>query len=216
VRLWAALAGASGALGVAALYYALSLGNTASVAPTAAVTGAILPMLFSLLTEGSPGWGRGVGFLAALLGIWLVSQSPDAGKKAVRRGMYLAFLAGVGFGGFFILITRVGPGQVFIPLVVARLGTLGVALVMMFTHRLSLPAPKANPVALLAGVLDAGGNVFYLLAKQFTRLDVVTVLSSLYPAATMLLAYLIFKEKVSRLQWIGAGLCILAVWLIMG
>jgi drug/metabolite transporter (DMT)-like permease len=214
--LWAAAAGASGAIGVAALYYGLSLGNTASVAPTASVVGAILPMLFSLLTEGSPGWVRGAGFLVALLGIWLVSQSPNAGEKIFKQGMSLAFLAGIGFGGFFILITRVAPGQVFLPLVVARLGTLGVALVMMLSLRLNLPAPAANPVALLAGVLDAGGNVFYLLAKQFTRLDVVTVLSSLYPAATMLLAYLIFKEKVSRLQWVGAGLCILAVRMIMG
>jgi len=214
--LWAAAAGASGAVGVAALYYALSRGNTASVAPTAAVVGAISPMLFSLITEGSPGWTRGAGFLIALAGIWLVSRAPDPGDKVFRQGMALAVLAGTGFGGFFILITRISPGQVFLPLVVARLGTLGVALVMIFSLRLSLPAPAANPVALLAGVLDAGGNVFYLLAKQFARLDVVTVLSSLYPAANMLLAYLIFKEKVSRSQWIGGGLCILAVWMILG
>ena len=82
-------------------------------------------------------------------------------------------------------------------------------------NRLPLPSRTSNPIALLAGVLDAGGNVFYLLAKQYIRLDVAAVLSSMYPATTILLASIIFKERVSRNQGIGVLVCLAAIALIM-
>ena len=100
----------------------------------------------------------------------------------------LACLAGVGFGGFFILLGQVEPGKVFTPLLIARVVALCVALLMLLIYRMSLPRLTSNPMALLAGVLDVGGNVFYLLAKQFVRLDVAAVLASLYPVTTVILA----------------------------
>jgi drug/metabolite transporter (DMT)-like permease len=72
----------------------------------------------------------------------------------------------------------------------------------------------SNPVALLAGFLDAGGNALYMLARQYTREDIAVVLSSLYPAVNVLLAWMLFKEKVSRTQWFGVVLCVAAVALI--
>lgn len=209
----AAVAGVSGAIGVAALYRALSLGNVASVAPTAAVVAA-LPVLFSMLTEGLPGAVRLAGFSVAFLGIWLVSRSSMPDRNALRHGFLLAVVAGVGFGGFFILIAQVEPGKVLAPLLIARLVSFCTALLMLLVRRMSLPSLTSNPIALLAGVLDAGGNIFYLLAKQFARLDMVVVLSSLYPAATVLLAYVALKQDVSRAQWTGVALCLVAVALI--
>lgn len=218
---WALAAGVSGALGIAALYRGLSLGRAAAVAPTAAVVSAALPVLFSALTEGLPGVVQMIGFAIAIPSIWLVSATNEATNKAAdeatderSRGVVLALLAGTGFGGFFILIAQVERGAIFTPLVVTRSMTLGVGLVLMWFRRMRMPNLRDNPIALLAGVLDAGGNVLYLLARQFTRVDIAAVLSSLYPASTVLLARVVLKEDVTRVQWVGLLLCLIAVALI--
>jgi drug/metabolite transporter (DMT)-like permease len=214
--LWAGLAGLSGALGLACLYRALSFGEAARVAPTAAVVGAVLPVVFNIFTNGLPGPARLAGFGLALAGIWLVSQGaagPGA-SPARRASLGLAILAGLGFGGFFIFIAQTGPGRVFSALIVARSVTFLVALVLLRGAHQRLITPAANPVAFLAGLLDAGGNVFFLLAKQFTSLDAAAVLSSLYPASTVLLSFFICKETISARQWLGVVLCLAAIVLI--
>lgn len=212
--LWAFGAGFAGALGIACLYQALSQGQAANVAPTAAVVGVALPVLYGALTEGWPGWGRVTGFAVAVLGIWLVSRSTEPHDHTARRSLWLALLAGLGFGGFFILIARVEEGLVFTPLIFSRSASLLVALALMGLRRVPLPTLAASPVAILAGLLDTAGNVLYLAAKQFTRLDVAVVLSSLYPVSTVMLAWLLLKQKIGAQQWLGAGLCIAAVVLI--
>ncbi len=211
---WAAMAGSAGALGMGALYRALSLGHTASVAPTSAITCAALPVIFGLVTEGLPQAPQLGGIGLAFIGIWLVSRSNASGESTFREGMLLSFLSGIGFGGFFIFIAMVEKGQVFIPVLVARSVTLIIALIMLGVKRLQVPGLLSNPVALLAGTLDTGGNVFYLLATQFTRLDIAALLSSFYPAMTVILARLILKERVTRTQWIGMVVCLAALALM--
>ena len=211
---WSALAGLAGAFGIAALYRALSLGSAAAAAPTSAVITASMPVLFTALTLGLPAFAQLAGFALALVGIWLVARTPDGDAHTTRQGMLLALLSGVGFGSFFVLIAQVSPGKVFFPLVVARSVSFMVALAAVTLQRQPLPSPRANPVALLSGLLDTGGNVFYLLATQYTRLDVAAVLSSLYPAATVILSIIILKERVSGWQWLGVACCLGAVALI--
>ncbi len=213
--LWGAAAGAAGALGMAALYRALSRGNTASVAPTSAITCAILPVFFGLFTAGLPKPAQLVGFALAFVGIWLLSRSPSRGEKAFKEGMLQAFVSGIGFGGFFIFMAQVGKGQVFAPILVARSVTLIIALIMLRLNHLPTPRLTSNPMAVLAGVLDTGGNVFYLLATQFTRLDIAALLSSFYPASTVMLAGLVLKEKIAPAQWAGMAACLLALILIL-
>ena len=212
--LWAALGGFSGALGIAAFYKALSLGHSAIVAPTAAVIGAILPVVASAFILGLPAPIKLLGFGVALVGIWLVSTGPASGAALSRQTFVLACLAGLGFGGFFTFLGQVDPGVVFTPLIIARCLTVGVGLAMVWGQRIRLPSITSNWLALLAGVLDAGGNLFYLLAKQYTRLDIAAVLSSLYPASTVFLSSVLLKEKVSRHQWVGVVICLFAIALI--
>jgi len=211
---WAAMAGSAGALGMAALYRALSMGNIASVAPTSAITCAALPVIFGLVTTGLPKFVQLAGFALAFLGIWLVSRSPSARDKTFREGMTLGFLSGIGFGGFFIFIALVDKGQVFIPVLIARTVTFGISLVMLRLKHLPVPGLRSNPIAILAGVLDTGGNIFYLLATQYTRLDIAALVSSFYPVMTVILAGIVLKEKESLPQWAGIILCLLALTLI--
>ena len=89
------------------------------VASTAAVIGTALPVAFALLVQGLPSVTRLIGFAFAFLGIWLVSRSADHSHPVTRQGFILAWVAGIAFGLFFILITRVEAGKVVTPLVVS-------------------------------------------------------------------------------------------------
>lgn len=210
---WASAAGLSGAIGIASLYRGLAIGSAATVAPTAAVITAALPVIFGGVVAGLPPTSQIAGFGVAMVGIWLVARAPG-GSPSSAAGLRLALLAGVGFGGFLILIAQVHSDLVFLPLAITRTMTLATAVVLMLARRVRLPLLSSNPIAFIAGVLDAGGNVFFLFARQYTRLDVAAVLSSFYPVATVVLARLVLDEQVTRRQWIGAGVCLAAVGLI--
>ena len=211
---WAMLAGASAALGIAALYRSLSLGQAASTAPTAGVISAALPVVYSGLTSGLPALSRLFGFGLAFAGIWLVAAAVSKKEGDSAQAFRLAWLAGIGFGAFFIFLGLVEPGKIFTPLIIARSLTLMTGLVLMRLNRLSMPALTGNPPALLAGILDAGGNLLYILAKQYTRVDTAAVLASFYPVSTVLLAALILKEEVTMRQRVGLVLCLGAIALI--
>ena len=210
---WAIPAGLSGAVGIASLYRGLSLGNAAAIAPTAAVIGAAVPVIVGVFTEGWPRASQLAGFFLAIAGIWLVTASSTA-VAGLKGGLRLAVLAGAGFGGFFVFIARVPPGAIFVPLVVARVVGFCAAVALFTTHGLPWPSLTSNPIALAAGVLDASGSMFYVLARQRMRFDVAAVLSSLYPVSTVLLAWLLLKEQIRLVQWMGVALCFAAVALM--
>lgn len=212
--IWAAAAGVVGGIGILCLYRALSFGHVASVAPVASVLGAGIPAVFGAVTLGLPGVSKLGGFALALVGIWLVSRAhKDSGKPSVIE-MALTVTAGVGFGGFFILISQISAAEVFSPLFIARVFSLITVLGLLISKRIPLPGINSQPLALVAGVLDAGGNIFYMFARQFTRMDIAAVLSSVYPAITVILASLILKEKIGRTQWFGLVCCVAAIMLI--
>jgi drug/metabolite transporter (DMT)-like permease len=178
------------------------------------VIGAALPVLFSLITRGLPRYLQLIGFLLAFLGIWLVSRSTGDATSNSRKGFLLGILAGFGFGGFFILISQVGTEKVFTPLIISRSVMFVTSLFLIKVNHMSFPSIIKTPVALLAGVLDAGGNILFMLAKQLTRLDTAVVISSLYPAGTVILAGILLKEKISTWQKIGVVICLIAIVLI--
>ena len=211
---WSVLAGVTGGLGIAALYRALAIAPAAVVAPTAGVIGTLLPVLVSLLTQGLPPYTSLAGFGLAFVGIYTVAGDSKAATPASRQGLLLAFLAGIGFGGFFTSLGQVSGELVFTPLIITRSVTTLTGLLLVRLVRLPLPAPLSNPTALLAGLLDACGNLLYIIALQHTRLDISAVLGSLYPASTVILAALVLKERISARQGLGVLACLGAVVLI--
>lgn len=236
----AAAAGVVGGVGLVALYRGLALGaqagaGAAMVSPVAAVVGAIVPVLVGAWQEGLPKGMQLAGFGAGIAGIWLVTRaqigdtetthiSDEARSKGYATGLRLAILAGLGFGGFFVLLAQVPEGHTLSGLAVTKLVEGLMAGVMLLLGR-SYPGrfpevlPRGGKVhdqasAVGAGVLDALGNVLYMLATNITRLDVAAVLVSMYPVGTVLLASAVLKEKVGRGQWLGVALCMVGVALI--
>ena len=192
---WGAAAGLAGVTGLTAQYRALAVGRMGIVAPVAAVLGTSIPVLFAAIGE-LPGAGQLAGFALAIAGVWIIARPEVSGGRP--DGLGLAVLAGLGFGAFFILIDQVSEGAVFWPLVAARgMSFVVLALIVMANSVAWRPDRSALPLVIVAGVLDVGGNTFFLLAAQAGRLDVASVMSSLYPMVTVLLARLVLQEHVT-------------------
>jgi len=212
---WSASAGLGGAIGILALYYGLSRGSAALVSPVAAVLSTVLPLLASLLTEGLPPPFRMAGLIIAIPGIWQVTRSSGSRDGGTENGLGLAVLAGVGFAAFFVLIAQIQEGLIFFPLVISKLTAVVLGLLFLIRRRQRILLPNRILAVIFAAVFDSGGNVFFLLAEQNTRLDVAAVLASMYAAVTVLLSQLVLKERVTFSQWFGIGLCLLAIGLIV-
>jgi len=216
---WAAAAGLFGTVGLGALYLSLAVGRMAVVAPVSAVLAAALPAAWSALTEGTPSAVKLAGIALALGSIWLVSGagSSSGSSSADRRSLLLALASGGGIGLFLVLMHEAGKGGAFWPLTAARTtSVLVVAAATALRRRPWLPAPAALPLLLLSGLLDAAGNTLFVLAGRAGRLDVAAVLSSMYPAATLLLAALLLRERVTRAQGVGIAAMLAAIALIAG
>jgi drug/metabolite transporter (DMT)-like permease len=182
-------------------------------APIAAVLAAALPTAYGMRMEGTPDAGALIGFLLAGLGIWLISR-PE-GEPARPAGLSLAVLAGLGFAGFFISINRVGDSSVFWSAAFSRLGSFlsvaAIVLVRRGRHRLDI---RDAVLALFAGSLDVIGTALFIRADQTGRFDAAVVLTSLYPAVTVVLARIFLKEHFTRWRTLGILAALAAVPMI--
>jgi drug/metabolite transporter (DMT)-like permease len=211
--LWGAVAGLSGMMGLSFLFQGFASGRMGIVAPVSAVLGTTLPVIVAVFTEGLPRPLQFIGFALALVGIWLLSRPERLGGRP--KGLEMGVLAGLGFAGFFIALNQVSEDAKFWPLVAGRVAAVGAMLLFALIRRRQVNVREAPLMLLiLAGIFDAAGNLFFLLALQTGRLDVVAVLGSLYPAVTAILAWLFIKEHLTRLQVVGVGAAITAIVLI--
>lgn len=213
--------------GLIALYAALSRGAMGLSAAVSGVLTAIVPVLFSWAREGRETPARLAGFAVAAAAIWLIAytpeQSPDG--RAHPRGLGLAVVAGLCFGAMLVFMHLAAVHGVLSALVAMRITSTSVAAVAGMAMWLwskrdnaaagAFPIGKALLLAMLAGVLDTSGNLLYLLASRAGRLDIPAVLSSLYPAGTILLAAWLLRERTTRSQAVGMGLALAAVVLIV-
>ncbi len=211
---WGALAGLAGLIGLAAFYQALAVGKMGLIAPIVAVGAVTVPVCFGILTSGLPHLVQLVGFGVGLISLWLVTYTPDSPRE--RRGLRLALVAVLGFGGYLILIAQVDSRAIFWPLVAARVTSLTLVLALALFRRTDWRPQSYTQLltAFLTGAFDVGGNVFYSLAVQSGRMDIAAVVSSLYPGTTVMLAWWVLKERLVRLQVMGIIAAILAIILI--
>jgi drug/metabolite transporter (DMT)-like permease len=212
--LQAALAGAIGEFGLILLYQGLAVGRMGVVAPLSAVLSALLPVGVGILTEGLPAPLQIAGIGLAIPAVWMVSAGGEHGEAKVNELLY-GLASGVAFGFYFIMIDRLSSRAVFWPLATARLTSLIILIILAFILK---PAPRPTlprfPLIAAAGVLDSLGNLFFAMSTRAGRLDIAAVLASLYPAGTVLLAYVLLKERLNRSQWFGVALAMTAIVLI--
>lgn len=212
---WGALCGIAGAIAIVSLYRGLALGTMGVVSPISAVLGAAIPVVYGLVFRGEhPSWIAGVGILAALAAVVFVSAEPGARKASTQLfppGIPEALLAGVGFGAYFITLAQTRAAAGMLPLLAARVTSvvllLAGALVFGGIANVRVARP-ALVLVVLCGALDISANVLYVLAAHRALLALVAVLTSLYPASTVVLAALVLRERLGRLQWIGVALAL--------
>ncbi len=221
LRSWmfAMLAGALGTLGLILLYHAMTLGLMSIATPVSALLAAALPVVVGIFREGLPAWTTFIGFGFALFAVWMISQGEDGVTDILAHlaDLKLPLIAGIGFGSYFIFMHEAtSTGSTIWPMVASRSGGLILITVYMLVTRSSWKVEDASawPIITLNGILDISGNVFFILAGQMGRLDVAAVLSSLFPGATVILAWIFLKERLSLNQWIGIAAALTAIVLM--
>lgn len=209
---WVLAGGIAGGAALGIFYRALSTGRMGVTAPIAAVLSAAIPTLFAIFTDGPPGSSRIIGFLLAATGLWLITRSEEG---ASPQGIGLAVLAGIGFATFYLCVRQAGEtSAVWIASLTRAGGLLITGLIVLAQRRFSEITTAGIRWAVLAGCIDSIGTMFFVRASQSGRLDEAVVISSLYPAITVLLARLFLKEHFTRWKFIGLLAALASVPLI--
>jgi drug/metabolite transporter (DMT)-like permease len=150
--------------------------------------------------------------------VLLLSSSPSGNgvdKARIRSSLYHGIVAGFGFGLFYIALSRPGVNSGFWPLVAARTASIAVALFVLLARREPLVLIKGSRIpAVLAGILDMVANIFFVLASSAGMLSIVAIVVSLYPAPTVLMARIVFKERITPVRLVGLGLAMVGLALI--
>jgi drug/metabolite transporter (DMT)-like permease len=211
---WGAASGLAGGAALIVFYRALAEGPMSVVAPVSGLMAAVVPVVVGIaLGDRLSPFGL-AGILLCLVAICFVSMEKSAGPIRLSGGPILAVLAGTGFGAFFVLIREGDDGTLW-PLAVSKAcGLLVIVVAAAFARRGPVTERVTVGIALLAGALDVLGNALYVYAARAGMLSVAGVLSSLYPASTVLLARLVYGERLRPIQRVGLVVAVAGVGLV--
>jgi drug/metabolite transporter (DMT)-like permease len=230
--LWAIVAGLTGALGVVTFYIALSRGSMGIPAALSGLLAAGIPALASSRMEGAPSHLRLAGFALAGGAIWLIAAENSSQRDGSRGSLAPALFSGVMFGVYFIALKMANPLGLIASMAIARFASVTLCLLVLVAlaaARRCVPAlrPTRQPAPELSihrpavwgwagavALLDTGGNLLFMAATRMGRLDVASVLASLYPAGTILLAAWVLHERPTQRQVVGMMAALAAVILI--
>jgi drug/metabolite transporter (DMT)-like permease len=209
-------AAVSGTLGLYAYYRGMAIGAMAVVAPIASAS-AIVPVVFGILTGDRPAPVQYVGMACALIGVVLASQEHQAGgQRRVAAGVGLALLAALGFGFYFPPMHAAGAADPFWASLIFRITSSALVLAVVAVRRPALRLTGWKIVVVAAvGLGDTLGNLLFAAAAGRGGLvSLTSVLASLYPIVTVLLASVVLNERIARLQAVGVALTLAGVLLI--
>jgi drug/metabolite transporter (DMT)-like permease len=214
--LWAIPAAISGTLGLYAYYRGMAIGAMAVVAPIAGAS-AIVPVVFGILTGDRPKPIQYAGIVCALVGIMLASlEHQEGGQRKMAAGVGLALLAAIGFGFYFPPMHAAGKADPFWASLIFRIASTLVVLAAVAVRRPTLRLGGWKLVVVLGvGLGDTLGNVLFAGAASQGGLESLTsVLASLYPVVTVMLAAFVLHERVATVQRLGAALALTGIVLI--
>ena len=213
---WSAVGGMAGALGIAGLYHGFAHGDITVVAPVSAVVGAAVPVGVGLATGERPSALALVGVVLAIGAVALVSGALGTHQhNTPPRIVALSVVVGGCFGFLFVCFERTASDSGMWPLVIARLASVPMLIVLaLATGARPTAHTPSRRIAVVAGVFDMGANALYLWAVRGGMLSIVGVVASLYPASTVLLAFVVDKERVSRWQSIGLMVAVCALVMV--
>lgn len=212
-----ALGGVAGIVGIAAFYRGLAVGAMGVVAPISA-TAAVVPLVVGVATGERPSAFQAAGIALALAGVVLASRESKEASAAGGRaaaGVGLALVAAAGFGTFFVLIDAASEADPVWAIVASRVTGLGLLLAAAAaTGARAVPERAEVPALMAIGVFDLSGQTLFALASTVGLVSVVSVLASLYPVTTIVLARVVLGERVRALQRAGAAGALVGVALI--
>ncbi len=210
---WGLAAGAAGSIGLWCYYAALASGTMGVVAPIASL-GVSVPVFVGFLSGEAPAVIQVGGILAAIVGIVLTS-GPELSGGASARPVVLAVIAGLLFGLFFLAMDAGAEVNTLMTLWAMRAGVTAFFVVVALVRRTTggLDAPDLGLIALVA-IGDLLANLFFAIASTLGYLSITSVLSSLYPVVTVLLAGIVLRERLRSIQIVGVGVTMLGVGLI--
>ena len=210
---WSMAAGLMSVTAIAAFYFALANGAMTVVAPITAVVSAVVPVVVGVALGERPSLLAFAGVAIAIVAVALISGAGGhADRPTGARIVVLAVLAGAGFGLLFVFLDRTSDDSGFWPLFIGQLTTVPLVITAVLVTRTSVRAVgRASRLALGAGALAVVANVSYLLATREGLLSLVAVITSMYPASTVVLATELDHERLTRPQTIGLGLAVVAL-----
>jgi len=213
-----AAASCVGVVGVGLLYRGLARGPMVVVAPVTAIGSAIVPVGYGLATGERPGAVALIGVAVSLAAVALIARErrdSGSGTRIARSTLVAAVVAGSAFGAVFILLDQTRAASGFWPLLSGRVASVALLTAVLAARGDPMvPRPAGAPLVVAAGVFDVAANALFLLAVREGLLSLVSVLGSLYPVATVLLARVVLDERLLLHQLVGLGLALGGVAMI--
>jgi drug/metabolite transporter (DMT)-like permease len=216
---WWALAGGTSAGGaIYLLYIGFTKSHTGVVAPIAALGTAAIPALFGLLTGETLATIQAGGVLLGLLAIWLISRPGkmlSLHDEQTSTGIIYGVGAGIGFALMFIALDQLSTNSGAWGVLPLRLGGVTIMLLVSMVRRMPILADRSIwPFIIASGFIGSMGNLAFIVATREGDLAIVAVIGSLFPVATVALAYVFMSERLGRLQLVGVVTALTAVALV--